>query len=99
MIGQVKCVTDEREREKRQSAERENRGDGERRILVVGFDCTFRGNDGADAANRGANGEKCRQLGLQIEEAAQQCHEGDGESDFYQNEGKSWDAEFPNVTE
>ena len=50
-------VADERKNKKADRAEGKNRGDGVGGIFIVGINRAFGGDDGGDAADRGADGE------------------------------------------
>ena len=63
VIGEMEGVADEREGEESDGAESEDGGDGEGGVFVVGVDGALRGDDGADAADGGANGEKRGEFG------------------------------------
>ena len=57
-VAQMQIVADQRKREERQRTESENGGDGEGRVFVVGINRAFCGDNGADAANGGTDGEQ-----------------------------------------
>src|SRR5207302_3112945 len=69
-VAEMQEVADHGEREEGKGTERENCGNGKRRILVISFDGAFRGDDGAYAANGRADSEQRSQLGFQLESAA-----------------------------
>src|ERR1700674_499763 len=95
----MKNMADQRKREQSQRAERENRGDGERGIFVIGFNGALGGDDGAHAADRRTNGKKRCEFGLELEQSAKKGHEREGAGDFNGHENEADAAELQYVTE
>jgi hypothetical protein len=99
VIGEMKGVADEREREKSDGTESEDGGDSEGGVFVVGIDGAFSGDDGADTADRGADSEKRGEFGAKTEEAAEEGHERDSAEDFNADEEQADSAKLPDITE
>src|SRR5580704_6385726 len=92
-------MADKRKREERDCAEREDGRDGEGRIFIISIDGAFRSDDGADAADRGADRKQGAELWAQVEQTAEKRHETDGPDDFDDHEAEADCAELPDVAE
>src|SRR6476646_2402636 len=65
-VSKMQSVANQRKYEKRERAERKNRGNRKRGIFLVGLNRALRGNNGADAADGGADGEERSQFRLKV---------------------------------
>ena len=59
----------------------------------------MRCDDGGDAADAGTDGEQGGQFRVEVEGAAEPCHEGDGESECDEDEDEGDSAELQDVSE
>src|SRR5260370_4267943 len=98
-MAQMQKMPDQREGKQRQRAESENRGDGERRVFVVGVDGPLGGYDGDGSADRRAQGEERSKLRLQAKHAAEERHERNGTGNFNGHENKADSTKFENIPE
>src|SRR5713226_3170203 len=99
VIAEVQRVANQRKREERQSAEREDGSNRERGVFVVGFDGALRGDNGADAADSRPNRKERSELGMQTEGTAEESHERNGHSNFDGYEPKADTAKLQHITE
>ena len=99
MVAEMESMPDQRKREKRQRAKRENRGDRERGVFIVRFNGAFRGDDRTDAAHRRADRKQRRKFRLELEQASEKGHKCERPSDFDGYENQADAAEFQNVAQ
>ncbi len=92
-------MADEREREERECAEGEDRSDGVGRIFVVRVNGGLGGDDGRDSADGRTDGEQRSELGLELEGAAKEVHEGERERERDGDKEKRNAAEVEDVAE
>ena len=77
------------EREQAERSQRENSRNCIGRILVVGVDRSFGGDDGRDAANRRPDGEQARELGRQTEHSSEISHQHQRQRELDGNAGQA----------
>ncbi len=96
-VAHVEPVTDERKNKERNRTEREYGGDGEGGIFFVGVDGALGGDDGRDAADRGAHCQQSGELWFEAEGFAEGGHEGKRKSDFDRDKDETDAAELEDV--
>ena len=99
LVAQVERVADQRKGEERDGAEREDGGDGVGGVFVVGVDGRLGGDDGRDSADGRADGQQRGELGLEVEGAAEQVHEGEREREREGDKQQRDAAEMEHVAE
>lgn len=94
LLGHVECVADGGEGEEGERAQGEDGGDGGGGVFLVGIDGALRGHDGGDAAYGAADGKEADQFGRELEDAAEEGHDAEGEDEFdgYEGQGEATDA-------
>ena len=92
-------MPDERKCEERDGAQREHSGDSVVRVFFIGFDGAFGGDDGGDAADRGADGQQGSKLRSEPEGAAERGHEEQRDADFNDHQNQAHAAELEHVPE
>src|SRR5206468_6757405 len=95
----MESMPNQRKREERQRAKRENRSDRKGRIFVVGFNGAFRGDDRTDAAHRRADRKQRRKFGLELEQPAEKGHERKRAGDFDGHKNETHSAQLQNVAQ
>src|ERR1700756_676477 len=95
----MKEMPDHRKRKECQRAERKNRRDRKRRILIVCLNGALSRNNGAHAAHCRANRKQRRKFWLELEQSSEKGHERKRTHDFDGYKNQAHAAQFQNVAE
>ncbi len=82
MIAHPERASHEREHQQAHRAQRQDRRNRIRRILIVGLDGAFGRNDRGNAAHGRADREQADQFRRELERASERGHDGDGQRQF-----------------